>query len=55
MAFWPLNIAVEKDLLEKNLNNIENVFRFQRQNFSNAFRWAFLKKPKKPKLLRLFG
>jgi len=55
MAFWPLNIAVEKDLLEKNLNNIENVFRFQRQNFSNAFRWAFLKKPKKPKHLDCSG
>ena len=47
MAFWPRNIAVEKDLQKIILNNIENVFRFQRQNFSNAFSLGFSQKAQK--------
>jgi hypothetical protein len=47
MAFWPRNIAVEKDLQKIILNNIENVFSFQRQTFPTLFSLA--KSPKSPK------
>ena len=55
MAFWPRNIAVEKDLQEKILNNIENVFRFQRQNFSTLFAGLSSKSPKSPNICDCSG
>jgi hypothetical protein len=49
MAFWPINIAVEKGSQKKNLNNIENVFRFKHQSFRALFTLGKISKtPKSP-------